>query len=56
MFRFFQCLRNLSSCDRLTLPTYLNLWSNLYLSWDRRGRFYMVVGFTTTYAISAYHH
>ena len=24
--------------------------------WDRRGRDRMVVGFTTTYAISAYHH
>jgi hypothetical protein len=23
---------------------------------DRRGHDYMVVGFTTTYAISAYHH
>jgi len=25
-------------------------------SWGRRGRDRMVVGFTTTYAISAYHH
>jgi len=24
--------------------------------WDRRGRDRMVVGFTTTHAISAYHH
>jgi hypothetical protein len=24
--------------------------------WNRRGRHRMVVGFTTTYAISAYHH
>jgi len=24
--------------------------------WARRGRDHMVVGFTTTYAISAYHH
>jgi hypothetical protein len=24
--------------------------------WGRRGRDLMVVGFTTTYAISAYHH
>ena len=27
-----------------------------YLPGDRRGRDRMVVGFTTTYAISAYHH
>jgi len=29
-------------------------WSKV--SWGRRGRDRMVVGFTTTYAISAYHH
>ena len=28
----------------------------IQMRWDRRGRDRMVVGFTTTYAISAYHH
>jgi len=28
----------------------------MFLLGDRRGRYRMVVGFTTTYAISAYHH
>ena len=28
----------------------------LYNTWSRRGRDRMVVRFTTTYAISAYHH
>jgi hypothetical protein len=27
-----------------------------YYTWSRRGRDRMVVGFTTTYAISDYHH
>ena len=30
--------------------------SNTYFTWGWRGRDRMVVGFTTTYAISAYHH
>jgi len=29
---------------------------NMLSIWGRRGRDRMVVGFTTTYAISAYHH
>ena len=28
----------------------------VYILWGRRGRDHMVVGFITTYAISAYHH
>jgi len=32
------------------------MYNNLYLFKGRRGRDRMVVGFTTTYAISAYHH
>ena len=34
------------------------LWSyiDLLLNRGRRGRYRMVIGFTTTYAISAYHH
>jgi len=34
------------------------LWSNLSsdMTGGRRGRDRMVIGFTTTYAISAYHH
>jgi hypothetical protein len=34
----------------------VNLLSLTFLSRDRRGRDRMVVGFTTIYAISAYHH
>jgi hypothetical protein len=35
---------------------YTDQWSVLYfIQWGRRGRDRMVVGFTTTYAISAYH-
>jgi len=34
----------------------LNIYSHLYRKRGRRGRDRMVVGFTTTYAISAYHH
>ena len=30
--------------------------TNIRIVWGRRGRDYMVVGFTTTYAIRAYHH
>jgi len=30
--------------------------TSLFTAWDRRGRESMVVGFTTTYAFSAYHH
>jgi len=36
---------------------YIDLSIILYtLPWGRRGRHRMVVGYTTTYAISAYHH
>jgi len=41
---------------------FINLWIslqfmyNIYLLWDYQGCDRMVVGFTTTYAISAYHH
>jgi len=39
---------------------YLGLYSNsvvfFFIRWDRHGRDRMVVGFITTYAISAYHH
>ena len=37
---------------------YLELWCSLYTGLDggRYGRDCMVVGFITTYAISAYHH
>ena len=58
-------------CYTLELTTYLYIWytrgnncgavsdflsTRLYLFWRRRGRDFMVVGFTTTYAISANHH
>jgi hypothetical protein len=33
-----------------------NITGILYLIWDRRGSDRMVVGFTITYLISAYHH
>jgi hypothetical protein len=34
----------------------MNFFLASYKFWGRRGRDRMVVGFTTTYAISAYHH
>jgi hypothetical protein len=34
----------------------LSLVNQLLLSGGRRGRYHMVVGFTTTCVISAYHH
>jgi len=34
----------------------LSLVNQLSISWGRRGRDHMVVGFTTTGVISAYHH
>jgi len=37
--------------------TYMMIYCNVCKwFWGRRGRDRMVVGFTTTYAISAYHH
>jgi hypothetical protein len=45
--------------ERTILPLLLVIIvvvSNTYFTWAWRGRDRMVVGFTTTYAISAYHH
>jgi len=39
-------------CKSNMIIKHMHTWT--YLQWDRRGR--MAVGFTTTYAISAYHH
>jgi len=40
------------------MVTYAGLWMNInmYPPWGRHGHDHMVVGFTTTHAISAYHH
>ena len=35
---------------------FLFIYKRNKLEWRRRGRDHMVVGFTTIYAISAYHH
>jgi hypothetical protein len=35
---------------------YITKMLKILKGWSRRGRDRMVVGFTTTYAISAYHH
>ena len=45
--RFYLCHL---SCSLMALPI---IWC---YTWGRRGRDRMVVGFTTTYAISSYHH
>ena len=38
------------------MPFVVTAVRGVYFWRDRRGRDHMVVGFTTTYAISAYHH
>jgi hypothetical protein len=46
--------------DFCFVPKFKVFWSSsltcTLISWGRRGRDRMVAGFTTTYAISAYHH
>ena len=39
-----------------TFPLSFVITDEIYSARDRRGRDHMVVGFTTTCAISAYHH
>jgi len=44
--------------DINTINTTYDIKTNymFFLVWGRRGRDHMIVGLTTTYAISAYHH
>jgi hypothetical protein len=57
-------LRQAHKCDVVKLDEFLMVYlfefnalaSFSKFSWGHRGSDHMVVGFTTTYAISAYHH
>ena len=42
--------------NKIVLILFLSLWQELPVFKDRRNLDRMVVGFTTIYAISAYHH
>ena len=56
---FGQHLKNYTPMKLQIKPFHLLLYKIYHISftcWGRRGRDRMVVGFKTTYAISAYHH
>ena len=51
------CVLKIMNWSQVLLPGSVRLWRNIFLSsWGRCGRDSIVVGFTTTNAISAYHH
>ena len=50
------CIGSCKSNYHKIATTTGNLGCSLNIDWGRRGRDRMVVGFTTIYAISAYHH
>jgi hypothetical protein len=48
--------QQVTTCNRHNVHKNKHLLPNLISAADRRGHDRMVVGFTTTYAISSYHH